>query len=90
MALIYNIDKFFQLVLVTAAVEREKKVRERARQLGTMRKSAEDRAWKYAKEAHQEAVKAWEVETKLKEAKVLKENWPASRNVHARISSSQQ
>ena len=61
MALIYNIDKFFQLALVTATAEHEKKVRERARQLDTVQKSAGDRAWKYAKEAYQEAVKAWEV-----------------------------
>ena len=78
MALIYNIDKFFQLALVTAAAEHEKKVQERARQLDTVQKSAEDRAWKYAKEAYQEAVKAWEAETmKLKEAKVPKKNWSA-------------
>ena len=42
-----------------------------------IQKGAEDRAWKCAKEAHQEAVKAWEVETRrLKEARVPKKNWP--------------
>jgi hypothetical protein len=41
-------------------------------------KIAEERAWKRAKDVHQEALKVREAETaKWKERKVLKKNWPA-------------